>query len=57
VWENCIYRNLSRIFSVFFVVAGGSDQGVGMEWLVDEERLARLKLVSVDLSLVWFRRD
>ena len=57
MWENCIYRNLSRIFSVFFVVAGGSDQGVGMEWLVDEERLARLKLVSVDLSLVWFRRD
>jgi len=30
--------------------------GVEVEQFGNEERLARLKLVSADLSLVWFRR-
>jgi hypothetical protein len=29
---------------------------VRVEWLVDEERLARLKAVSADLTFIWFRR-
>jgi outer membrane biosynthesis protein TonB len=56
VWKNCIYRNLSRVFSVFFAVVGGCDQEVEVELLVDEGRLARLEFASADLTLVWFRQ-
>ena len=48
----CISEFISCL-SVFSLVA---IKGWREGWLVDGGRLARLKLVSAELTLVWFRR-